>query len=60
MLFPGGVAELAALPAPDGVRVVPLARELAEYPGGVRFEVRAGAVESEVIAYAEAVVDRLG
>jgi hypothetical protein len=55
MLFATGVDEIERLSAPDGLRVRRLERRLAEYPGGVRYEVVPGAIESEINAYAEAV-----
>jgi hypothetical protein len=47
------------VPPPAGVAVDALGPGLPEYAGGVRFDLGADAVESEVVAYAESLHERL-
>jgi len=59
VLFPCDPAGLVSLTTPRGVVATPVGPGLPEYAGGVRFEVGGDVVESELIAYAAIVADRL-
>lgn len=59
LLFPCDPQVIVSVPPPAGVLAEPLGPDLAEYAGGVRFEVGGEVVESALIEYAAAVADRL-
>jgi len=59
LLFPCDPQVIVSVPPPAGVMSEVLGKELAEYAGGVRFEVGGEVVESELSEYAAAVADRL-
>ena len=59
LLFPCDPHRIVAVPPPPGIVAAPLGPGLAEYAGGVRFEVADELVESDLSAYAAAVADRM-
>lgn len=60
LLFPCDPHRVASVPTPNGLTATVLDPHLAEYAGGVRFDVTGELVESELIAYAAVMADRLG
>jgi hypothetical protein len=59
LLFPCDPRVVVSLATPRGVVAKPVGPDLAEYAGGVRFDVGGEVVESELTAYAAVVADRL-